>query len=290
MEINEMEAEMQKIQDTLSSNSKITTPEPKASALSAEPKSQSERCPKHGDYLSSRFWLINTWSHWSVCPRCKEEDERQAELKIINEAERAKERALKQRYDSALIPPRFSGKTLADFISANDQQTAIKQFCIEYAANFKDKLGLGAGIIFSGTTGTGKTHLACGIANQIITDNHTALFIGVVKAIRRVKETYGKKGETESEAIKWFLKPDLLILDEVGVQFGSDTEKLILFEILNERYENFRPTIIISNLSAENLREYIGDRIMDRMRENGGKFIKFTWESHRMQQLEKQNG
>ena len=44
-----------------------------------------------------------------------------------------------------------------------------------------------------------------------------------------------------------FIRPDLLILDEVGVQFGSETEKMILFEIINGRYEQLKPTIVISN-------------------------------------------
>ena len=46
-----------------------------------------------------------------------------------------------------------------------------------------------------------------------------------------------------------FIRPDLLILDEVGVQFGSETEKMILFEIINGRYEQLKPTIVISNLA-----------------------------------------
>ncbi len=77
------------------------------------------------------------------------------------------------------------------------------------------------------------------------------------------------------------LFPDLLILDEVGVQFGSDTEKLILFDVLNERYERRRPTILMTNLTLEEVADFLGDRIIDRLREDGGEFIPFDWESHR---------
>lgn len=75
--------------------------------------------------------------------------------------------------------------------------------------------------------------------------------------------------------------PDLLILDEVGVQFGSDTEKLMLFDILNERYERRHPTILMSNLPRDEVSAYLGERVFDRLREDGGEFISFTWESHR---------
>lgn len=74
---------------------------------------------------------------------------------------------------------------------------------------------------------------------------------------------------------------DLLIIDEVGVQFGSESEKIILFEIINERYEQMKPTILISNLSEDELSRYVGERIIDRMREGKGAVINFDWESYR---------
>lgn len=85
--------------------------------------------------------------------------------------------------------------------------------------------------------------------------------------------------------------PDLLILDEVGVQFGSDTERLLLFDILNERYERRRPTILMSNLALDDAEEggrvvpgiksYLGERVFDRLREDGGQSVVFDWPSHR---------
>lgn len=80
----------------------------------------------------------------------------------------------------------------------------------------------------------------------------------MIRAVRSVKETYAKgSGRTEAQALRDLVDPDLLILDEVGVQFGSDTEKLILFEIINGRYEASRPTIVISNLAAPRWRNIL---------------------------------
>lgn len=59
------------------------------------------------------------------------------------------------------------------------------------------------------------------------------------------------------------------------------TEKLLLFEILNERYERRRPTILITNLPIDEVSAYLGARVFDRLREDGGEFISFTWESYR---------
>lgn len=81
--------------------------------------------------------------------------------------------------------------------------------------------------------------------------------------------------------IKRHTQPDLLIIDEVGVQFGSDAEKLILFEVINTRYESMKPTILISNLALNKLAGFIGERVIDRMKDGGGCTLAFTWDSYR---------
>ena len=73
----------------------------------------------------------------------------------------------------------------------------------------------------------------------------------------------------------------MLILDEVGVQFGSETEENLLFDIINTRYEDRKPTILISNLDGAGVKKYLGERAFDRIREDGGKLIPFTWSSYR---------
>jgi DNA replication protein DnaC len=72
-----------------------------------------------------------------------------------------------------------------------------------------------------------------------------------------------------------------LIIDEVGMQFGSDTEKMIIFDIIDGRYNNMLPTILISNLELSEVKELIGDRSIDRLREDGGVVVAMKWASNR---------
>ena len=65
------------------------------------------------------------------------------------------------------------------------------------------------------------------------------------------------------------------------MQYGTDTERLALWEVMNGRYESMKPTILVSNLTAKEIAGYVGDRVIDRMRENGGAVLAFTWESFR---------
>ncbi len=53
------------------------------------------------------------------------------------------------------------------------------------------------------------------------------------------------------------------------MQFGSPAEMTILHEVINARYESVLPTILISNLPPEQLKEFISDRIFDRVTDGG---------------------
>jgi DNA replication protein DnaC len=222
-----------------------------------------------------------------ICPKCADEqlkkNEEQKKAQQTQEEARARRSFIESALQRASIPLRFQSHSFETFLTKSPEQEKNKKIAMDYAAKFPEILKKGTSMIFCGTTGTGKTHLACSIANEIIKDHAcTALFISTIDAVRRVKETYRKNSEeTEREAIAWFSRFNLLILDEVGVQFGSDTERMILFEIINKRYENMLPTIFLSNLSIANLKDFVGDRIIDRMKENGGRQLNFVWESNR---------
>lgn len=236
-------------------------------------------CQKHGAYRS----MIFPGGKWSACPKC--EDERIAaerEQEMIERQRANDEYYRKEALANSLIPPRFIGKYLDNFVPHTDGAKKALAIATAYADEFEEKLKDGTSLILCGGVGTGKTHLAVGIARRVLDMKKSAMFISVMNAIRAVKETYNRNSdESEREVLQSFIRPSLLVMDEVGAQFGSDTEKLILFEIINGRYERLRPTIVISNLAKEPLCEFLGERVMDRLRENGGRLIAFDWPSYR---------
>lgn len=111
---------------------------------------------------------------------------------------------------------------------------------------------------------------------------YSAFFINIRKLFRAVRDTWREgAAESESQVIDRYVDLDLLVIDEVGVQAKSENEQHILYDILNGRYENAKPTIILSNENLMGIKQIIGERAYDRLREGGGKAFDCQWESYR---------
>ncbi len=227
------------------------------------------RCPQHGDFTYGDLSAIDSLS--VACPKCQEAG---------REKKTAAERH-KWLEEKSGIPRRF--RTLG-FSAFRPPVAAAKRACgiaQDYAHNFAKYYEDGRSLVLYGRTGTGKSMLACAMARHIIlTHGRHCKYATAYHIVRDIKATF-KNGADEKEVVKGFIEPALLIVDEVGVQFGTDTEKLLLFEVLNGRYEEIKPSIVISNLNQSEIVDYLGDRALDRMRENGGAALLFDWDSHR---------
>ena len=249
--------------------------------LIKERPTEERNCPEHGAYTSTNF----IGEHWTVCPKCMMiQRDKEAKEQLAADEKLRQERIAskwKAKITGAAIPERFKDRTLESYVAKTSGQQKALAFATEYAENFDLVLREGRSAIFLGNVGTGKTHLAVGIALSIMLQQRSALFVTVQRLIRRVKDSWHTKEETESQVVDVFASPDLLVLDEVGVQFGSEFEKQVLFDVLNTRYENRKPSILLSNIPKEQLSDYLGERVTDRLRENGGKVIGFDWESYR---------
>lgn len=223
-------------------------------------------CLKHGFYDGG-------FDSCAECERIRDAVNRSDPMRVDNE----KIRQLKIR---SLIPKRFVDKRFDNYQALSDAQDKALRICVAYAERFSERFEQGSSLVMCGRPGTGKTHLACAVANHLIHEcGLSPVFMTVIEAIRKVKNTYGTS-VSEQSVLDAFCNPALLILDEVGVQFGTDTEKNILFEIINNRYKDLKPTILISNLSVKELTNYVGERVIDRMRDNGA-VIGFDWDSYR---------
>lgn len=241
-------------------------------------------CDKHGDYevkytapfgSNKKIWVNDACNQCVIEKDAK--DKMEAENKRVADDIEYKRRHRESRRTNAGISKRNLYKTFDDYICTNEGQSKAKNDCMRYVENFPSDKSM----IMVGGVGTGKTLLASAMLESLV-DKHECLIIKVIDLVRSLKATWSKDStETEEGLIKFYCKEDLLIIDEVGSQFGSDTEKLFIFDIIDGRYQDMKPTILISNLDIEGVKESIGDRCVDRLREGGGSMIAFNWKSLR---------
>lgn len=233
------------------------------------------RCEKHGAYeVRYADWITREkFMVLDDCQQCTQEDEaaRQAAEKLEMHEK------LKRL---AGLGSRHLGCTLENYEAKNPGQAMALKSVSAYVDAIET--GASACLIMSGKVGTGKTHLAAAMINRLVERGQKCRIVKLSDLIREIKSTWARDAErSEKFVIQTYSTVPVLIIDEVGVQFGSDTEKLLISEIIDNRYQEMRPTVLISNLDAQGIKGVIGERCYDRLREDGGKVIAFDWESHR---------
>lgn len=181
------------------------------------------------------------------------------------------------------IAPRFRVCSLDNYLATLEGQRTALAICQDYATGFAEHFAAGRCLLLLGNFGNGKTHLGCGILKAVVTKHGaSALYVPAAEIIAALKSSFARDASiTEREIIAELTGVDLLLIDEVGAQGGTEFERQTLHQILDTRYRNMLPTIITSNLPSSELAACIGDRALDRLRQNGGQAVTFDWESHR---------
>lgn len=193
-----------------------------------------------------------------------------------------RQRVLERQIGRSGVPVRFRERSFDNYrCEVKEQHTALNAAKV-YAENFAMILANGTSMLFVGNPGTGKTHLATAILITIIRRGYTGLFMSAYEAVMSVFDSYGGAGNTLGE-IKRLVSPDLLVIDEFGEQSGKQGETRVLFEILNQRYANMRPTIILSNEDYSSIESLLRPKGIDRLKEAGGAVVWFDWASMRRQ-------
>ena len=227
------------------------------------------KCDKHAIEFKR-----DTRSDENQCPQCKAEFEANQHREMV-------ERKKLERIINSGLPVRFIEKTFDNYQANTSLQSEIVSMVREYALNV-DALKLGRCLMLFGGVGTGKTHLASAVLGEYLSAERTnAVYTTARDMIRKVRASWSDRNLNESEIIDRYANTGLLVIDEIGVQFGSDAESILMFEIIDKRYGSRLPTVFISNLSLVEIKNVLGDRIIDRIREDDGLVIEMRWDSKR---------
>jgi DNA replication protein DnaC len=199
-----------------------------------------------------------------ICYDCLEEERK------IREEELRKRRFIQHLLELSEIPRRYKD---AKFKPINSTQQKVFQYLTENF--FKRDLDSATDILLFGSIGTGKTYLSCGFAIEFIK--------------RRLVEI---RYATEYQLLNLFLQKKylqfenfrdakVLIIDEIGKRELIDWQKIQLEELISHRYNEMLPTIYITNLLQSQFKAFIGERLVDRLKENSIQSFGFSGESLR---------
>ena len=244
---------------------------------------EQRNCPDHGDYEARGDFKANIKrTVWTRCPACKKADEDTLKAAEALREANAKAASIERALKLANIPKRFIGRTFETFVAGDAKQSTALTTCRDYAEEFGDALRSGGSLVLSGSPGTGKSHLAASVMLHVMGAGRSVQYMTCMDMIRAVRSTWRKDSErTEDDVLRELGETiDLLVIDEVGVQYGTEGEQTVVFDVLDRRYREMRPTILISNANREQFRAYVGDRVYDRLREVA-KWVPFDWESYR---------
>ena len=241
-------------------------------------------CEKHGEY-NKYFTLLSGKLMGPIdCPKCAEEEN---EAKKIKEAERLRLDLISRRLEVSGIPKRYAGKSIADVdcnyhADENLRATANKTVKIisRYIDSFEERFERGTSGFLSGACGTGKTMIACIVVDSVIRLGHAAKYITAWSLIQDIRRAYNSDESIQS-IVKKYVDIDFLVIDEIGVQGGTNDERVLLYQVIDGRYNEMKPSILISNSKDPVSDGYLDARTVDRLKENGGFSISFDGESYR---------
>ncbi len=160
-------------------------------------------------------------------------------------------------YDDQEILPEI-GLTNADYMRR------VVRGCMDFAADFDRKK---ENLLFTGSTGVGKTFLTNCIARALMDSGHSVIYLSagdLFEVFSRNKFDYDTP-EDMRDTYRYILDCDLLIIDDLGTELNNSFTSSQLFYCINERMNMSRSTIISTNLSIARLRDSYTDRVTSRI-------------------------
>lgn len=162
------------------------------------------------------------------------------------------------------LPPRFEKATFETF--KEDLQPLAYKTAREYADTYREGKTT-KGLYLFGHAGSGKTHLASAIGNQLMLQEGVR-FASAPEILLNIKKTFNNQNpQSDSTLLDRLSRTRLLIIDDLGSEKPTEWVQETLFVLIDRRYTHYRPTIITSNLSLDELKDRLGYRIASRIAE-----------------------
>lgn len=148
-------------------------------------------------------------------------------------------------------------------------------------AQIAEKIGTGFLFALIGLRGAGKTQIGVEVIRESVNRERSAEYTTAMDIFLDIKGSFNRDAHiTEAQTVASFLKPKLLVIDEIQERAESAWEDRILTHIINKRYNDEKDTLLIGNIKPGTFLETMGASVVSRLNETGG-IIECDWESFR---------
>ena len=229
-------------------------------------------CPHCGRELTAEFFEFppalqrkygkpGEWYYHPCTPECEKKNERR-EWELMRRDARVGSLVEKSGLSKRLKSYTFSN--FKPYVSP-EAARAVERV-EEYLGSWEENKEEGKGLYLCGGVGTGKTHLAVAVLNEVVRKKRVpSLFVTVPELLDNLREAYNKPGRDLDEWMYAVQNADFLVLDDLGSERVTEWVRERIFVIVNHRYREQLPTVFTSNVGPKDLAEQLGERTASRI-------------------------
>lgn len=155
-----------------------------------------------------------------------------------------------ERFDNIEKLGQCGNKTLREYMK--EIRDYLTNYCEEYPKNNRS-------ILFTGSTGTGKTYFLHSIAKALLDRGVSVLYFTATGLFE-----YFSKRMREEDTEDYIEEVDVILIDDLGTEFSNSFTTSRFFALLNQRILDRKTMLISTNLNFKELRETYSDRVVSR--------------------------
>ena len=214
-----------------------------------------EQC-RCGGQQPFQYWDEESQRSWCPC--------RPARLRLIE---------TQRHFKLADIPERFRWKFHGDFKAQTPSGQAVPKAAElqSFISTLRDVGGGDKGFFFFGPPGTGKTLISCIMLNELILyQGRPGRFLNLSRMYQKLRDTFSEESRNYGQSwpiFEEYCNAPFLVVDDFGVQRGTEWEMEMLYDLVDARYSAERFTIVTTNQDIDQVKGLSQGRIFSRLAE-----------------------